>query len=307
MARRNVKRRGARGQALVELVLGVIVFVTVLMFCIHFAEIGFLSVKVTEAQYSAIFDATGHKLHRWPNNADLAKSAASKAGSDAQSRYQDFDSRTRASGKSLSQVFTRASDMRVQCQTGGGGKGPKYEQGSVTNGAYSDNGGINCQASARLTAFDLPERFMDQGDLFATQHYKPRPIRVCGIGRANCSARLAMLLDDWGLSGAQESKNCTMSMDSPGCQNQPFFDMAEKVYKNNGGSMGMMGTAFAVRIVGMSPVNESQFWMSAPGEEKSFNQKISSEGTTQFLTSPYLKEYQKSHSQRKDCFLGKCP
>lgn len=92
----RLSRRRARGQAVVELVLGLIVFVTILIFAIHFAEVGYLSVKVTEAAHSAIFDATGYKLHKWPRDTSPASSAASRAGNDAQSRYQDFDSRTKA-------------------------------------------------------------------------------------------------------------------------------------------------------------------------------------------------------------------
>lgn len=308
MARTTLMRRRARGQAVVELVLGLIVFVTVLIFAIHFAEVGFLSVKVTEAQHSALFDATGYKLHTWPTNTQPSKNAVSKATSDANKRYGDFDSLTSSNkGKTVSEVFTRARSLNVQCKLGGG---PSYSQGSATTNAYGDNGGVNCQTSAEVSAIGIPQHFLDQGKgFFKEQQYKPLTIPVCGIGRGNCSrAKLTMLLDDWGLMGAKESKNCQMSMDSPGCQNSPFWDMSESVYKKNGGSVGMMGTMFAVRIVGMSPVNESQFWMSAEGEEKTFNQKISSEGTKQFYTTPYLKEYQQSYSKRSTCWLGvKCP
>ena len=53
------------GQATVELALGLLVFVTVLLFGIHFAEVGWLSLKVQEAGAWAMWEAAGANM-RWP-------------------------------------------------------------------------------------------------------------------------------------------------------------------------------------------------------------------------------------------------
>jgi hypothetical protein len=87
--------------------------------------------------------------------------------------------------------------------------------------------------------------------------------------------------------------------------------MAESVFKKNGSAAGAMGSAMAFGLVHISPINENQFWMSAPGEESGFTQSVSpSEGLTSFGTTPgaslqYKTSYQKD---RSTCWLGfKCP
>ncbi len=309
MARRNLMhRRAASGQALVEMVLGIIVFVTVLIFGIHFAEVGALSVKVTEAQHSAVFDATGHPLHEWPKDASPANQAVSKATEEAQKRYQDFDSRSGGGGASLTQVFTRAENFKVTCQIG---EGPSYAQG-ITTGAYGDNKGVNCTSTAQVSSTGIPTSFMDQGTgFFSVKHHVPITIGVCGFGRGDCTQRkLIMLLDDWGLSRDKgESKNCLLEMDSPGCENKPFWTMAESVYKAGGGGLGNAGSELVEGILGQSsPIDEQQFWMSASMTESEFKQTIDSEGLTEFTTTPHEAHYLEAYKGRKTCWLGReCP
>lgn len=310
MGRSNrIRGRAARGQAVVELVLGVIVFVTVLIFGIHFAEVGALSVKVTEAQHSAIFDATGHPLHDWPKNTSLADSAVAKAADDANSRYQDFDSRSGGGGASVSEVFTRAEGFRVTCRIG---EGPSYSQSDVTTGAYGDNKGVSCQSAAQVRSAGIAQHFLDQGaEMFNVQHHVPQTINVCGFGRGDCTQRkLIMLLDDWGLSRSNESRNCPMKMDSPGCENKPFWTMAESVYNANDGGVGPAGSMLVMGVLKMpSPIDEQQFWMSASKTESDFEQTTSpTEGLRQFYTTPHEEHYRDSYDKREDCWLGlKCP
>jgi hypothetical protein len=308
MARRNLmRRRAASGQAMVELVLGIIVFVTVLIFGIHFAEVGALSVKVTEAQHSAAFDATGHKLHDWPKDESPANDAVSKASKDAQARYRDFDSRSGGGGASLTQVFTKAENFNVTCRIG---EGPAYAQG-ITTGAYGDNKGMNCQSTAQVSSTGIPTSFMDQGTgFFAVKHHVPITIGVCGFGRGDCTQRkLIMLLDDWGLSQQKESKNCVMQMDSPGCDNTPFWDMAESVYNANGGGYGSAGSSLVRGVLEIpSPIDEQQFWMSASLTETKFKQSVNSEGLTNFTTTPHEAHYSEAYGEREKCWLGlECP
>lgn len=308
-----------------ELAIGVTVFVTILIFAIHFAEIGFMSVKVTEAAHSALFDATAHKMHDWPGSTSPANSAVSRAASDAQSRYADFESRTRPAGTPTTGVFTRIQGMRVECSLG---QGPGYTRDLATMMAYADNGGINCQSNATINAVNIARSFLDGSNgLFGKQHHTPVSIRVCGIGRANggCNARLTMMLDDWGLSGTSgnESKECRLNVNSPlgSCQNDPFFKMARSAYLTTMVYGGHNGAAsrFAWQIVGAAPIvpmGESAFFMSALGEESRFTQSLTTEGHRNYPTTPGgvgtsgvpAHEYDRAYRDRKACWLGlKCP
>lgn len=313
-----------RGQAMVELAVCVTVFVTILIFAIHFAEVGFLSVKVTEAAHSAIFDATAHKLHEWPGNTDPADSAVRRAGNDAKSRYRDFDSRT-TSSMNPTGVFTRGSNMNVECKLG---EGPGYTRDPFNMMSFKDNGGINCQATASIDdygAMRIPQRFMDQGGgrWFGKQHYVPRRISVCAMGRGsggNCGAKLAMALDDWGLAGPQESKQCRLNVDSPfgSCDNEAFFKSARYTYLASWtyGGHTFAATQFAMKIVKavpppVLPGTESAFFMSDRGEPGGYTQNLTSEGERRFSTTPGgtgTENYKTARDKRENCFLGmKCP
>jgi hypothetical protein len=321
---RTLSRRGARGQALVELALGSIVMITVLIFAIHFAEIGYISLKVTEASHSALLDATGHRLHDWPDDESPSANAARIAGQKAMERYGDFDGRQRSTGgTTFTQAFTQATNMNVVCRGGGGpGWGPSF----FTGLAYSDNGGITCRSEADLMAIRIPTDFLEDADdgFFQTRHYEPTPIHVCGIGRARgggCRGELTSMLDDWGLSGPQESRMCPIIPDVPiPCLNDSYWQMAASVHLTTGLGLGWSGSSMAQGIVGALPFpfffgGENMFWMSAMGEETLFVQPLPSEGWGIWPTTPGLVPgglagipYTVSYVQRDSCFLGKeCP
>ncbi len=307
---------------MVELALGLLVFVTILIAGIHFAEVGYLSVKVTEASHSALLDATGRKLHDWPSNVSPAGGSIVLAGQEAQARYTDFESRSSSTGSgSLNYVFTRAQGMTVQCRPGGA---PSWSPFFFNGGSYSDNGGMNCTSSAQVAAFRLPTTFMEQANqgYFKKEHFKLDPITVCGIGRGpGCQARLTMMLDDWGLSGSSEGRMCLLIPDAPiPCTNTAFWNLAAQTFIRSGAGMGVAGSQMAQSIVGAMPLPfffgaENAFWLSAPGEETLFVQPIPSEGWKIWPTSPGLVPgglmgipYTVSYIQREGCFLGRnCP
>jgi hypothetical protein len=319
--------RRARGQATVELALGMLVFITVLVFAIHFAEVGYLSVKVTEAAHSAALDAAlGRELHRWANDETPSSSAASASAGEAQARYADFDSRT-TSRNPATHVFTQAQGLQVRCTTGAG---LDFAPHGLTDDAYSDNGGMSCVAEANIRPAGMPTRFLDdnsRGGFFRERHYSPPLIRVCSMGRAlggNCGGELKMILDDWGLAGDRESAACLLTQDDPGakCANTPLWDMAEPVFQGNGASSGTAASNFVQTIVGAMPPGfggEDQFWLSATGESTDppppeTPQTLDSEGHTDWDTSPGmqgpgtppLQPYDRSHGHRRPCFLGNC-
>ncbi|HYH99808.1 pilus assembly protein [Hyalangium sp.] len=315
--------REARGQAMVELALGSLVLVTVLIFVIHFTEIGYISVKVTEASHSAMLDATGHRLHRWPDDDDPATSAAALAGAEAQARYQDFDSTSRTGSTTLTQVFTEATNLNVACEIGGG---PDWDPSPITGLAYSDNGGMRCRAQAEVHGINIPQEFVeDSGQgFFKKKHYEMAPFRVCAFGRASggsCAGELTTVLDDWGLSGKREGLPCIFAPDAPlvPCTNAPFWLSAASVHALTGAGLGFSGSNLAMSTVGAFPMPfffgaENVFWMGAAGNETAFLQTIPSEGFKIWPTTPVYPTgvagafYSKAYLSRKQCFLGHdCP
>lgn len=321
------RRRAPRGQALTEMALGVLVFITILVFGIHFAEIGYLSVKVTEASHSALLDATGHPLHSWPKNDNPSKSAAQLAGQEATARYADFDSReTSVKGTQLTQVFTRIRGMNVTCNTG---NGLGYNPSLLTLLAYSDNNGISCNAQATIDpagALLFPKTFMEgSGGFFTVKNYDPKPMTICGMGRASggsCPGRLSMMLDDWGLSGSSESGICAIIPDipSPCLPNVTYYLMAGSVFTLNGLGQGTAGSQMASQIVGSMPLpffygGENMFWMSSAGEPLFVQPLPLNEGWKLWPTTPGVVPgglggipYTVAYIQRDGCFLGQnCP
>lgn len=257
-------RPAQRGQAVVETALGILVFVSILVWGIHLAEMGYLAPKVHEAAASAMWDTTAELMHRHPNDYSPRAQAIQQAGPNAESLYGAFDGRTngKKSGN-ISLVFTGAGDLKVNCSQENIGNTTQNNLQAYPGG----EGGMGCYASAQFEAIKFPKHFVDQGPegFFKTANYPPslNKLTFCSIGRAeggNCDkSKIVMMMDDWGLSGAtNESADCLLQS----CQNTPFHDLVQKVYKQAYGG-GSAGRAMATAIVGAAPGGpEDKFWMS---------------------------------------------
>lgn len=213
----------ARGQAVVEMVLGLIVFVTILIVGIHFAEVGYLSIRVQEAATAPLWDATAFRVHTMRNDAAPAQVGDFTAFDDipatiereAQARFVDFDGRrSQNRAPTIRQVFTQLDQLQLFCRrndtvffdlprgggpglrdprAGGGGfavgrpgtAGVRGAEHSVLGRVYENVGGVSCGAGARLTAFDLPRNFLEgAGGFFSVPQYQGLTMRVCSSGRA---------------------------------------------------------------------------------------------------------------------------
>ncbi len=157
--------------------------------------------------------------------------------------------------------------------------------------------------------------FLDkgQGAMFDVPHYVVGAIPVCGTGRSrdgDCAGGYGILLDDWGLSSAEESKECIL-LDvgkSKGCDNTAYYRSAKRVYDKhntvNGASRNL-----AKAIVGSAPIDPGQFWMSFRGMG-GFSDKVNggAEGPEEWVTTPGAnspsQEYDTAYSGRGNCFLG---
>ncbi|XSE99411.1 pilus assembly protein [Pseudomyxococcus flavus] len=337
MMKKTLRARRARGQSLVEAALGVTLFVTVIAFGIHFAEVGFLSLKVQEAAISALWDGTHGQMHFIPVNYDPAGDSMDDAAEDAQARYADFNGLSATAGASITQALTRGDNMRVSCEMG---VGVDWGGAVVTRAAYRDNGGTACRASANLSAWRFPRSFLDQGEagLYQQRNLEDSlaSLQVCAVGRpvgGNCQGSYSMLIDDWGLAGELESATCNILMQDQllPCTNAPYHATVFSIYAPTvlaiPGAASMLAeqalfwnplppTALAMVGLGMK---ERTMWISAAGEDViNFNQfptlmdpiNMGIWGTSPgsalggITTAPYAAAHLQRFSKGA-CFLGK--
>ncbi|WP_224243551.1 hypothetical protein [Hyalangium gracile] len=309
-----------RGQATVELALGLLVFVTVLVFGLHFAETGYVMLEVTEANASALWHASSAKMHRLPGDFSPLEQliAQDSPGRETTARYQDFDGRTSKQGEAQARlVFTQASGLRVTCDAGPQRMEhrPHFKPVKRTGEVFKDVGTMRCRAQATVRVLDaFPQSFLDSGPgaLFQERHLNPLTMTVCGVNRAqgtSCERGFSLLLDDWGLATDDELNECEV-LEGRECRNPAYFQSVRLVYKQHLPPMGA-ARMLAERTVGGTPGNfdPSTFYMSfrvfqerGPGGDKDPNNWM----TTPGKGSP-TPEYDSAYGLRGTCFLGqKC-
>ena len=277
-----MRARAARGQALVEAALGTMVFVTILVFGIYFAEVGALTLKVQEAANFALWNATGRVLHDPEANVWGRASVVGAAERAARQRYSDFDGRERmgGTGVAVQQAIARAQPIQVRCEGAvpAGMALTPGEAGPMLAAAMNvQSQGLSCQASSRMRAARVGTFLEGRRGFFQeSQRRAAAAFTVCAAGRASdgtCTGRFSILLDDWGLSGVAEGRVCPLSIDSGRvCTNADYYLWTERVYRANGGGGGA-GSALA-GLAGSTAVNEDQFFMSFRGEEDNYEENI---------------------------------
>ncbi|HEX4619977.1 MAG TPA: hypothetical protein VH208_00290 [Myxococcaceae bacterium] len=318
-----------RGQAVVEMALGTVVFITVLTFGIHFAEIGFFELKSQEAANAALFDSTSGHMHDWPTDSSAATTTVANATAEVQGRYQDFNGLSGSSnGSTLSNVFTYAQNMQVSCSLGGGAY-PWGPSNWYTNAVFNDNGGLKCGARSDVhVGAAMPVQFLDRtlpGGLFDTPAYStPGLIRACGLGRnvgGNCPGEYTMLLDDWGFSGlnSPESDVCVgLPYGLPCAGNKPYWKSVGIVYGESLTFPLYAADQFTWSLVGMDPLflpglGEMTFYMSFEGEQTLFQQPVWArppEGLPVWATTPFSPinptdiPYTVAYAGSSGCYLG---
>ncbi|PTL79048.1 TadE family protein [Vitiosangium sp. GDMCC 1.1324] len=266
-------QRAPRGQSTLELALSLLVFITVVMFGIHFSEVGYLSVKVHEAAVSPLWDSTAFRVHRMRGREDSVgdfgafPSIAPRVMANANARYRDFDGRSSTGGDRahITQVFTRVDELRVRCsredrvafdlprgqrpalrspEPGTWGTYPPQNVGnatdSVLDGVYENLGGISCAAEAHLEALPtLPSRFLEGKDGFFKERHAVRlEMKVCSVGRpvgGQCRGEYGILLGDFGFSDPEVSRHCPLQPEQPDtpCAENPAFYYAAKKVYDN--------------------------------------------------------------------------
>jgi hypothetical protein len=259
-----VRTRKARGQAIVEATLGILVFISLLMFGLHFAEVTFTQMKVTEAAQSAVWDATAGEMHVLPDilgnplgNFNGARNNVSAAMGDAQARYADFDGRSTVTGNPTpNQIFSsaRPGSMRVTCRIDANmpQKGAFFPLALHELAAYRDNDGYWCEADAWVDPigtmrvgsflegsggfFGGTSRANHKDSVTQTNGY-----HICAVNKATglngpCDGQFAGLIDDWGMaSGGNEGGICPVVPYGLPCAgfNTNFWTSAMLMYQIN--------------------------------------------------------------------------
>ncbi len=262
-----------RGQAVVELVLGTLVFVTILIFGIYFAEVGYLSAKVPQAAAFALYEGTGRRVHQYSPSPQDVYGNVSDIDETATGRFRDFDALTESGGTSLTKVFARATALQVSCEAEGS---IAFAPSRTPQGAsvYFDSGGTSCNARAEIRAENMTRAFLE-GAPFKAQHYSgPTTLQICAFGRASggdCPGRVGILYGDWGLAGGAESGSCTLS----GCGNGPYYNAVESMYVPRWNE----AAAFARKWAGSAPTSGNDFYMSYAGVELGYTQPLGGHGS----------------------------
>jgi hypothetical protein len=306
MGTRRLALLAQRGSGTVELALGSLVFVTVLMFGIHFAEVGYLSLKVQEAQAFGIWESTGRRAHLFrPGavNGDGRESyrplrqVQATAGPRAQDRYSDFDGRSRIrGGGNLTQALTAATPIQVTCReqdeldfsipTRRRRAADNYStygaQLRTVRGFYRGMGGLQCRARSTLQIIRVPQGFHDDGNGgFQVAHVNREFIPVCGVGRprnGRCDGEFGVLLGDWALEGPTSGAFDELNRDVPlnwrnRDHNRSYRIMVRELWRAGEGSHGRAGSVYAARVgqesgnPNDSPHDEREFYISYRGQE----------------------------------------
>lgn len=301
-----------RGQAAVELALGAIVFIGVLMAGIHLAEYAQLSLKVQDAQTYAVWDASLRRVQSRKSDGSTdvvpfqrTMSQSSGVASTAQRRFADFNGLEGTdNGNTIGRALTKGSGVEVKCVRDD--QLLSFPGTAAVQGLMLDVGSLRCSSSARVSAINIPEKFLqrDEGGFFDESIVRRRPIPVCGMGlpvEGNCRGALALLTNDWGLAD-DETAQCKLY----DCSGGPYRELIHRMF--GGGPGSGAGAAFAARFAGAAPVTPSNYFFSYSGVESGMMQDLQgSEGAPRFNTGgagmglvPRL--------QRPNCFLGKkCP
>jgi hypothetical protein len=303
-----------RGQGTIELGLVAMLVITLLMFGIHFGEVLFLSLKVQEAAVGAQWDTTSAKVHDLPGDFSMAAGAVERTGGTTASRYSDFDGRSssRSGRRNITQVFTRAGNMRVKCELMPSERPFPANLPARLRNVYQDTGRVTCGAQADIRAWRIPASLLPESEdgFFKEKHLKREWYHACSFGApfgASCAATPSILLDDWGLSGPAETGECTLLH---GCDNEPYKESVRRVYEAGGAAKGEAAIDLALGSVGSSPIDPNRFWFSFRGEESEFLECVPfGDGPNQWETSPGLNspvvEYDWAYKSRGNCALGR--
>lgn len=268
-----------------EVALGLTVFVTALMFGLHFAELSHLSLKAHEAVAAAAWDATAYRVERpgvdgvdaWAWY-DAGRIAAPQAMAANNGRYSDWDGRRSAVGnRGPTQLFTRAEGLTTECTRSEDPRDGFRVSATANTPRYGEPGALSCVTRGGVRTINLPSQFLQDANdgLFSAAHLTRSAFTLCGLGRPvsgnTCRGSLNILLGDHGLTsgGGEESECALLRDDVPGqrCANRAFYSLAHEAWDRSQGWTGLP-ERWADRVAGNAPRGRvTGFYLSFRGEE----------------------------------------
>jgi hypothetical protein len=332
-------RNAERGQSIVEMSLGLIVFVTILLFGIYFAEVGFLIQKAQEATNWTVWRTTGMRMNeKTPMGFAFDPYLAAIAQAKTEGSQYLNDQLMGVQGYNQ-QVIARTAPVQVECASGADAvpHDDTVTLQDANDGAgfspYADAPGFNesqalaCNAGLEITPVGIPREFLEE--TFKVPHRQMTgALRLCAVGRpdadGNCGGRIAVLLDDWGLMGAAEGLDCPLDTDQVmtrssgvGCANSAYWNLVHSGFKKTnalvarGNPYPSDGSALAEYVSGYSPVQEGSFFMSFIGynTEHPYAEDLTGAhlGQDFWETTPWehpTDSYKRAFGLRKGQFMG---
>ncbi|HYV48964.1 MAG TPA: hypothetical protein VFA20_29090 [Myxococcaceae bacterium] len=334
-----VTTRRARGQATTEAALGILVISTVIVFGIHFSEVAMLSLKVEEANASALWDTTAKRMSNLLGaTADFGPrtSAIQAAGGEASTRYADFDGRASRSGSvAPTLVFTQATPIQVVCNEDPAVAPMNLDVTQDVTQSFKPVfaqgvGGMVCWAESDFSLVPGFTRRFLQREPFRAQHVSVTSYHVCSMARANggaCPALAAIALGDWGLTTGVEAEDCDLVAPGPSatCANTGYYMMTRRVFQGmhqrpgvgNGQPPGEQLSQYLWNTPRGGPqidLDEDAFFMAAIGETgnpKYQQPYVDHAGSGPYTVTPggryddpALQVYPQAAQQRDPCAFG---
>lgn len=290
--------RRARGQAITEVTLGLIVLVPMLLTAIYLAEAAMFRLEATEAATEPLWDATAYSQQQYVGAFVQSPAAIATAEGRANARM-----------KARTWLFTQASAPVVTC----GGAPDMGFAIAGTGAAYQENGGISCSSQLTVDAKGLTRFFLDQGRGAMFKEPMANLRRNFSFCETRKCTPFKMSIGDWGMTDqGTEPAECPLTMD--GCTNQGFFAKAKGTYEANRGwgTRGRSNQRFMEALINRVPIPQDyqrvkDFQMSFRGEDSSpvFQEDVPVvEGDRKWRTTPALTVRKDSYDMRTARFLG---
>ena len=270
-----------RGQASVELALGLVVFITILSFGIHFAETSYLAMRVAGAAESAVFRATGQRAHEKGSDFTRASTVAGLTTSDNAKHWDDFQPTVGEGAGTISHALTKiekSANNVVRCTNEGSLKSSLL---SIAPTAYDGSrGGLKCSGEAQVSILPVfPKSFLDNNWALKTANYTgPTSFRVCAAARSKRSGpcgQFGILLGDYSLQGAGSGESRSNDLFNGG--NTSFKALVDNSFFYGGLSISPMCSISATMLGSLKLVPQfgpCSSQLSFKGHEAGFHQSM---------------------------------
>lgn len=285
-----------RGQAVAELVLGILVLIPIILGGIFLSEAAIFRLKATQAATEPLWDATAYRQQAYTGPFDRMPGASAAASAQANGRM---------AGRTM--VFTRATPAQVRCTMGAPGMGLSI---SPTASVFTDNGGMSCTSSLTVDPQGITRFFLDTGPGGFFQKPMNDMLKNFQFCQTEKCQPFVMAIADWGLTNqGGEENECRLTM--TGCANPGFFNAGKTVYEAHRTGDGTRNDAFLKFVDGVVRERPSElekvtdFQLSFRGEESGFIQAVPvSEGEPDWHTTPSFGAWESSYGARSPRFLG---